>query len=95
MLFPFWFSLIDFDSQTSLFLVHLSNTKWHLNWIYVALDAPIKFAVMKVRNESGRSRSLSATGYVEWVLGDLRSKTGMHVITEMDPGSGAFFARNS
>ncbi|MFH0728214.1 MAG: nucleotidyl transferase AbiEii/AbiGii toxin family protein [Pseudomonadota bacterium] len=30
MLFPFWFSLIDFDSQTSLFWVHLSNTKWHL-----------------------------------------------------------------
>jgi cellobiose phosphorylase len=52
--------------------------------VYVALDAPIKFTVLKVRNESGRSRRLSATGYVEWVLGDLRSKTGMHVITEID-----------
>ena len=63
-------------------------------WVYVALDAPIKFAVLKVRNESGRSRRLSATGYVEWVLGDLRSKSAMHVITEIDPGSGALFARN-
>jgi cellobiose phosphorylase len=63
-------------------------------WIYVALDASIKFAVLKVRNESGRSRRLSATGYVEWVLGDLPPKSAMHVITEIDPNSGALFARN-
>ncbi len=63
-------------------------------WVYVGLDASIKFTVLKVRNESGRSRRLSATGYVEWVLGDLRSKSAMHVITEIDPGTGALFARN-
>ena len=38
-------------------------------WVYVALDAPIKFTVLKVRNVSSRSRRLSATGYLEWVLG--------------------------
>ncbi len=64
-------------------------------WIYVAIDAPIKFTVLKLHNESGRSRSLSVTGYVEWVLGDLRSKTMMHVTTEVDMASGAIFARNS
>jgi cyclic beta-1,2-glucan synthetase len=64
-------------------------------WVYVALDASVKFTVLKVRNESGRSRRLSATGYVEWVLGNLRPKTAMHVITELDPNSGALFARNS
>jgi len=63
-------------------------------WVYVALDAPIKFTVLKVRNESGRSRRLSATGYVEWVLGDLRPKSTMHVVTEIDPNGGALFARN-
>ena len=63
-------------------------------WVYVALDAPIKFTVLKVRNESGRSRRLSATGYAEWVLGDLRPKSNMHVITEIDAKSGALFARN-
>ena len=63
-------------------------------WVYVALDAAIKFTVLKVRNESGRSRRLSATGYAEWVLGDLRPKSTMHVITEIDPNSGALFARN-
>jgi len=51
--------------------------------------------VLKVRNESGRSRRLSATGYVEWVLGDLRPKSAMHVITEIDPVSGALCARNA
>jgi cellobiose phosphorylase len=64
-------------------------------WVYVALDAAVKFSVLKVRNESGRARRLSATGYVEWVLGDLPSKSSMHVITEMDPASDAMFARNS
>ncbi len=62
-------------------------------WVYVAIDAAVKFSVLKVRNESGRHRKLSATGYVEWVLGDLRSKSSMHVTTEVDPSSGALFAR--
>jgi len=63
-------------------------------WVYVALDASVKFSVLKVRNESGRTRQLSATAYAEWVLGDLRPKSSMHVITEIDPASGALFARN-
>jgi cellobiose phosphorylase len=63
-------------------------------WVYVALDAAVKFMVLKVRNELGRSLRLSVTGYVEWVLGDLRSKSAMHVVTEVDPVSGALFARN-
>jgi len=63
-------------------------------WVYVAMDAAVKFSVLKVRNESGRPRKLSATGYVEWVLGDLRAKSAMHVTTEIDTMSGALTARN-
>ncbi len=63
-------------------------------WVYVAPDAPIKFTVLKVRNRSGKTRRLSATGYVEWVLGDLRPKTTPYIVTEIDPVSGALFARN-
>jgi len=62
--------------------------------VYVDVDTAIKFSVLKVRNESGQPRKLSATGYVEWVLGDLRPKSAMHVTTEIDPRSGALFARN-
>ncbi len=63
-------------------------------WIYVALDAPVKFMVMRVRNKSGRTRRLSVTGYVEWVIGDLRPKTAMHLVTESDPKTGALLGRN-
>jgi cellobiose phosphorylase len=63
-------------------------------WVYVAMDASVKFTVLKVRNESGRSRRLSVSGYAEWVLGDVRPKTVMHVITAVDPQSGALFAHN-
>ncbi|HET9321643.1 MAG TPA: glucoamylase family protein, partial [Bryobacteraceae bacterium] len=63
-------------------------------WVYVALDESVKFSVLKVRNESGRTRRLSATGYVEWVLGDLQSKSSMHVVTELDRATGALFAQN-
>lgn len=63
-------------------------------WIYVARDAAIKFAVLKIANHSGRSRRLSATGYVEWVLGDLRAKTMAQVSTRFDADSGALVACN-
>jgi len=64
-------------------------------WIYVALDASIKFSVLKVRNLSGKKRRLSITGYIELVLGDLRPKSAMHIVTEIDSGDGTIFARNS
>ncbi len=63
-------------------------------WVYVALDAAVKFSVLKLRNASGQPRRLSVTGYVEWVLGDLRSKSAMHIHSAVDPGSGALYARN-
>ncbi len=61
--------------------------------MYVALDAPVKFFVLKLRNDATRARQLSVTGYVEWVLGDLRSKYAMHVVTQISP-DGALLAQN-
>ncbi|HWA10844.1 MAG TPA: glucoamylase family protein [Opitutaceae bacterium] len=63
-------------------------------WIYVAMDAPVKFAVLKVRNVSGQLLRLSATGYWEWVLGDLRARNLPHVQTELDAKTGALLVRN-
>ncbi|MEY2408775.1 MAG: cyclic beta,2-glucan synthetase, partial [Verrucomicrobiota bacterium] len=63
--------------------------------LYVATDAPVKFAVLKIRNKSGRARSLSITAYWEWVLGELRSKNQMHVVTEIDSKTQALLVRNS
>ncbi len=62
---------------------------------YVAMDAPVKFFVVKLRNDSGRSRQLSLSGYWELVLGEWRHTNLMHIVTETDPHSGALFARNA
>ena len=63
--------------------------------VYVAADAGVKFARLKLRNSSGRARRISVTGYVEWVLGDLRPKSAMHIVTEKDATTGTLFARNT
>jgi cellobiose phosphorylase len=63
-------------------------------WVYVAKDAPVKFTVLKLRNLSDRPRRFSVTGYWEWVLGEQREQTLLHVQTEVDPRTGALLARN-
>ncbi len=62
--------------------------------VFVALDAAVKFFSLQLTNESGRARRLSVTGYVEWVLGDVRAKSAMHVTTEIHGRNGALYARN-
>ena len=63
--------------------------------LYVARDAPVKFARLKITNRSGRPRRISVTAYWELVLGESRDKTLMHVVTQIDPITGAIFARNA
>ena len=62
--------------------------------IHVPLDAPLRLARLTLRNLSGVTRELSITGYAEWVLGQARSKTAAHIVTEHDTETGALFARN-
>ncbi|CAN5276581.1 glucoamylase family protein [soil metagenome] len=73
---------------------HIEDGIYSEMTVYVDLVSAIKFTVLKIRNQSGRPRKLSATGYIEWVLGDNRMKTAMHIRTELDPDSGALFAKN-
>ena len=61
---------------------------------YVAMDAPVKFVVVKLRNTSKRTRRLSLTGYWELVLGEWRHANMMHIVTEMDLHNGALYAHN-
>ncbi|HEX9193043.1 MAG TPA: glycosyl transferase, partial [Burkholderiales bacterium] len=60
----------------------------------VPLDDPIKISRLTIRNTSGRSRRLSVTAYVEWVLGPSRGASALSVVTELDPETGAMLARN-
>ena len=61
----------------------------------VAPEDPVRCAALTIRNLSGRRRPLSVTGYVEWVLGDLRSRSAMHIVTTADPRGESLFARNA
>jgi cyclic beta-1,2-glucan synthetase len=61
----------------------------------IAPADPLAFVCLKLRNESGRRRRLSATCVVEWVLGVSREQTQMHVATEVDQTTGALLATNA
>ncbi len=62
--------------------------------VFVDKDRPVKFIVLKLKNESGRERKLSAMGFLEIILGDVRSKTNIHVFSEQDKTTGALLLRN-
>ncbi|MDT8311372.1 MAG: glucoamylase family protein [Methylophaga sp.] len=62
---------------------------------YVAMDAAIKFVVVKLTNNAKRTRKLSLTGYWELVLGESRHSNLMHIVTETEPLNGAIFGRNA
>lgn len=62
--------------------------------VFVDLEDAVKYSRLVLRNEGPAPRRLSATAYVEWVLGDLREKTLPHVGTEVHAEHGALCARN-
>ncbi len=62
---------------------------------FVPLSDSVKISRLALTNQSGRTRRLSITAYVEWVLGVARTGSAPHVVTEIDPSTGAMFARNA
>ncbi|MDZ4242654.1 MAG: glucoamylase family protein [Candidatus Omnitrophota bacterium] len=62
--------------------------------VFVSLENCVKFSHCKIRNISGRRRRLSVTAYCELVMGTFRDKYHTHILTEIDPKSGALLARN-
>ena len=62
--------------------------------LFVPHDQPVKIFRLALRNNSARRRRCSVTLYAEWVLGENRSRTGIHVVTGFEPTTGTLFARN-
>lgn len=64
--------------------------------ILVAEKAPVKLAILKLSNHSGRTRKLAVTGYVEWTLGATRTHSAAHIITHSHnlPDGSAVMANN-
>jgi cyclic beta-1,2-glucan synthetase len=61
----------------------------------VPLRDPVKISRLILENRSGRTRRLSVTAYAEWVLGVARAGSIPFVVTDIDPATGAMFARNA
>ena len=55
---------------------------------------PVKVCRLRLRNDSSRSRRLTATYYAEWVLKTEREEQQLHVQTSWDETCGALIARN-
>jgi cellobiose phosphorylase len=62
--------------------------------VFVDKEFPVKCIILKIGNHSGRERSLSATGYMDIILGDLRAKTHMHIVSELDAGKSTLLFKN-
>jgi cellobiose phosphorylase len=73
---------------------HVENGIWSETVVYTDTEASIKFVVIKIRNESGKARKLSVTGYIQWILGDIHAKSLLHIVTEMAPDNNTIFAKN-
>ena len=65
--------------------------------IFVPVDdaggEPVKLQRLRLKNNTGRPRTLSITYYLEWTLGENRESSQMHVTTSWDESTGAILAR--
>jgi cyclic beta-1,2-glucan synthetase len=61
---------------------------------FVPLADPLKIVRLKLTNRSGETRRLSISHYVDWVLGNQRSRTAPFIITEIEAKTSALLARN-
>ncbi|TLP72857.1 GH36-type glycosyl hydrolase domain-containing protein [Maribacter sp. ACAM166] len=73
---------------------HIENGISSEMTVFVDQEAPIKFVVLKIKNKTERLRKLSCTGYLEIILGNVRYKTNMHVLSENDTQNGVLLFRN-
>ncbi|MGH9369619.1 MAG: GH36-type glycosyl hydrolase domain-containing protein [Thermoanaerobaculia bacterium] len=62
--------------------------------VVVPREDPIKISRLSIENRSREAQTLSVTAYAEWVLGPRRAASASFVHTELDPETGALFARN-
>jgi len=80
----------------------LGYTKWRRHshgleqeqLVCVAANDPVKLYRLRLRNCTSRVRRITATAYVEWMLGAVLSKSKLHVGCGYDPALQAIMAGN-
>jgi cyclic beta-1,2-glucan synthetase len=73
---------------------HIAHEFQHTLTLFVPKNETVKISILKLKNLSNKNRKVSVTSYTEWVLGSQREKSAPFVICDIDPESGALFARN-
>jgi cyclic beta-1,2-glucan synthetase len=63
--------------------------------VFVDAEDPVKFSLLTLTNGGDTVRTLSLFAYAEWVLGPPRDGEHLHVVTELEPASGAILATNA
>lgn len=67
----------------------------HEMTVHVPETDPVKIVQLVIRNDGTELRRLTATYFLEWVLGTLREEASGRVTCERDVESGAIIARNA
>ena len=76
------------------FRAHFARNLARASAVRATRRTAIKISRLKIRNHSRRTRKLSITAYVEWVLGTSRPGSAPFVATAIDPETGAMLATN-
>lgn len=61
--------------------------------LFVDPAAPVKYALLRLRDLSNRPRRITATYVAEWVLGGDRERTAPFIVPDIDDESGTLLAR--
>ncbi len=85
--------LVRHGAGYSVFEHHSHGLKQQLR-LFAAKDAAVKVMALRLENQWQRSRRLTATCYVPWVLGGNREATAQYVISEYEPQVHALLAHN-
>ncbi|MBN1814449.1 MAG: hypothetical protein JXA14_21595 [Anaerolineae bacterium] len=86
--------LIRHGAGYSVFEHHSHGLKQRLR-LFIAQGDPVKIVQLRLQNTWDRSRRITATFYVEWVLGTTRDITQQYVVSEFDTVNKVLLARNA
>jgi cyclic beta-1,2-glucan synthetase len=67
----------------------------HALEVFVDAADPVKLSLLTLTNEGVLPRHLSVFAYTEWVLGPPQVGQNQHVVTQVDPETGAVLATNA
>ena len=67
----------------------------HTMDVFVDATEPVKVSLLTLKNESATPRRLSVFAYNEWAMGPPQTGHHVHVVTSLDPETGAILATNA